>query len=296
MNNIEKLLIPLNLIYYEYDKDNELIKVDKNYNNEYLKKEFIKITYTLTKNNIIFDVLNAQILINKKLSFFQKVYKNTKDKILEYKYLNSNIFLLNNELNKGVKNIPIFDIKYLDKNINLSKYDALIFTSKNGIKAIDKINKNWKKIPSYVIGKESAKKIKDLDGKLTYISKKNNNKDFTKELIPLLKNKKVLYIRAEKVISNICEILKNNEINCQEEIVYLNVYKENKSNLPKNSKIIFTSPSTVEYFFKSFKWDKSFKAISIGKTTLKSFPSYIKPLLAEKSTLSSCIKKAISID
>ena len=47
----------------------------------------------------------------------------------------------------------------------------------------------------------------------------------------------------------------------------------------KNSIIIFSSPSTIKCFLNNFKWDSSYKAISIGKTTAKYFPDFIKPII-----------------
>ena len=43
-------------------------------------------------------------------------------------------------------------------------------------------------------------------------------------------------------------------------------------------------------------WDESFKAISIGHTTAKYFPSNITPLIADTTSLESCVKKAIELN
>ena len=72
---------------------------------------------------------------------------------------NKDIYLLNDKKVKWAK------------NISLNNYDVIIFTSKNAIEAIDYINKDWKKIPSYVISEQTAKLVKDLNGNLDYISK-----------------------------------------------------------------------------------------------------------------------------
>jgi uroporphyrinogen-III synthase len=47
-----------------------------------------------------------------------------------------------------------------------------------------------------------------------------------------------------------------------------------------------------ECFLKLLSWDESFKAISIGKTTAKYFPSYITPIVSDETSLVSCVKKA----
>jgi|TARA_R110002033_G_scaffold802_3_gene7683 uroporphyrinogen-III synthase len=297
MKKIEQIIPTLNLIYFDYDYKKNLFINDVDYTNENVKKEFFKITYVLSKNNIRFDVLenNSLIAINKRFSIFDRIVKRIKNKIEDYNNSKANIFLLNNQKRKWAKNIPLFEIKYLKKDIDLTKFDALVFSSQNGVIGIDKVNSDWKDIPCYVIGKESAKKVKELGGHISLIANKSNTCEFTNELICKLKNKKVLYVRGNKITSNISSDLNKNGILSEEVILYENNYVEPliKEVLPKNSKIIFSSPSTVEYFFKTFKWHHSFKAISIGETTLKYFPSNVKPILSEKTSLSSCIKKAI---
>ena len=69
-----------------------------------------------------------------------------------------------------------------------------------------------------------------------------------------------------------------------------------KVKLPKNSTIIFSSPSTIKCFFENISWDESFKAVSIGKTTSKYFPQNITPIIADTTPLDACVKKAIEIN
>jgi len=81
-------------------------------------------------------------------------------------------------------------------------------------------------------------------------------------------------------------------------IVYETVCTQFDTNikLPKNATIIFSSPSTIKCFLKNIEWDESFKAISIGDTTAKFFPSHIIPTIADKTSLESCVQKAIEIN
>ena len=91
----------------------------------------------------------------------------------------------------------------------------------------------------------------------------------------------MLYIRGDKIVSNLIDILK-----CDDIILYENCFNDikNKYTLPKKSKIIFSSPSTIKYFLKLYSWDNSYTAISIGKTTAKYFPKYINPIIADKTS------------
>lgn len=207
----------------------------------------------------------------------------------------SNIYLLSNEniLNENIINLPIFDIKYLDFNIDLTQYDGLIFTSKNAVYSM-KNNNIWTTIPSYAIAKKTAKIIKQNSDNVIYTGDSGHGDDFANELISLLKNKKVLYIRAKKVVSNLVDILNKNGVICDELITYETVCKDyDKSFKPnKNAIIIFSSPSTIKCFFNSFQWDKSYLAIAIGKTTAKYFPKDINYKIADTTSLQSCIELA----
>lgn len=209
----------------------------------------------------------------------------------------SKIYVLSDKKVKGAKNLPVFKIEFIKEDIDLSDYDALIFTSKNAISSIDSFNKEWKNLPSYAIAPQTAKIIQDLGGKLEFVSSKKIGDEFAMELIKPLKNKKVLYLRGTKVVSNLVEILNSHQIVCDEKIVYKTVCKkfENKTKLHRNSVIIFSSPSTIKCFLENFLWDESFKAIAIGKTTAKYFPPHIVPEISDDTSLASCVKKALEI-
>jgi len=293
--DIKEIINSLNLIYYEFDTKKNILIKDVNYSNKYTKLEFFKITYYLSKNNIFFKVLkDKSIELSKNKFEIKKCFTSFLEKV---KDSNKDVFLLNDKKVKGAKNIPLFKIVYTKKQIKLDGYDALIFTSKNSINAIDSVNKKWKKIPSYVISEQTAKLVKDLDGNVEFISKTKHGNEFAYELINKLKGKRVLYLRGKDIVSELISILKANNIDCLDEIIYENIFDEsiNKRKIPKNSMIIFTSPSTIKYFFKVFSWDESFTAISIGKTTAKYFPPNIKPVLADDTSFKSCVDKALSL-
>jgi uroporphyrinogen-III synthase len=291
--DIKKIINSLNLIYYEYDEKKKILIKDENYSNKFVEREFLKITYHLSKVNIPFEVLKDKTISLEKTKFNIKEYLS---KIIDNSK-NKNIYLLNNYKIEGASNIPLFNIEYINKEIDFTKYDAIIFTSKNAIKAIESFNKTWKNIPSYVISKQTAKLVKDLKGKVEFVSKMKHGNEFAYEIINLLKNKKVLYLRGKEIVSDLIEILSDEKIQIKDEIIYENCFNEDIKTviIPKNSKIIFTSPSTIEYFFKVFKWDESYTAISIGKTTAKYFPKNIKPIIAEDTSFKSCVDKALEL-
>ena len=157
--------------------------------------------------------------------------------------------------------------------------------------------KDWKSIPSYAISNKTADVIADKGGNLVFTGQKKHGDQFANELIEKLQGKKVAFIGAKEVVSNLVDILNKNQINC----IHIPMYEtkcveyNSKINLPDNSIIIFSSPSTIKCFFKNISWKENFQAISIGDTTAKYFPEYVKPIISEDTSLQSCVQKALSL-
>lgn len=298
MKNIEKLIEPLNLIYYEYDYSTNSFLLDRNYSNEHIFEELIKITYMLSKQNINFFVdENKSLVLNSKDTIFTRIKRVIGSFIQNFKNNSLPIYVLNDKKVKWAKNLPVIKIETIKCDIDFSAYDAIIFTSKSAIYPLNSYNQKWKSKPLYVIAPQTAKAASNLGGKIKFVSKEKHGNEFADELVPLLKNKKVLYVRGSKIVSTLVEKLNTNGVICDEAIVYKTVCVEFKKKivLPKNSAIIFSSPSTIECFLKNATWDESYIAISIGYTTKNYFPPYITPIIAQTTSLDSCVKKAIEL-
>ncbi len=203
------------------------------------------------------------------------------------------IVLLSDIKYENVVNLPLLKIEYLPSIVDLLQYDALIFTSKNAIYSIDSFNKDWKNIPSYCIAPKTATAVEAYNGQTAFIGESSHGNSFAKELIPLLKDKRCLYVCAQKTVSSLVEILQDNGIDINSLVTYKTACNEKQFEQPKsNSIIIFSSPSTVECFFKRFKWNESYKAVVIGKTTAKYLPDNIDFIASEKQSIDACIELA----
>lgn len=202
------------------------------------------------------------------------------------------IYLLNEQKHEDVENLEVFQIEYIKSDVDLKKYDALVFTSKNGVKAINSFNQDWKNIPSYAIAQKTANTIIKLGGVVEFIGNSGHGNDFAYELKNILKDKKVLYVKALKTVSNLPNILKENGIFLDEIIAYKTSCKKSNIILEENSIFIFTSPSSVECFFKQYSWKNSYKAIVIGKTTAEFLPSNINYEISSQTSVEECIKLA----
>jgi uroporphyrinogen-III synthase len=299
MDNIGAILGELNLLYYEYDKQANKLIVDKACTQNEVYQEFILITYTLSKNNIEFMIdENRDIMLSVEDKLFSRIAQRIKNILFGIKNSQKNIYILSDKKVKHAQNFPQISTKLLKQDIDLDSYDGIIFTSKSGIKSLNKMTSQWKQIPAYVIAPQTAKTLKWEGGKLEYVGKHKHGDEFAKELIPMLQGKKILYVSGKKTVSNLVDILNSNGVQCDQKVIYETLCKEypNKIQLPKKSIIIFSSPSTIECFLKNAHWDDSFTAISIGETTAQYFPEYIKPIISENTSLDGCVQKALQLN
>lgn len=201
------------------------------------------------------------------------------------------IYILSSKKVANTKNLPVIKTLFLKEEVNLENFDNIIFTSKNGVLAIDYLNQEWRKIPSFAVGEATANKIKELKGNLTYIANSSYGDTLAKEITSKLKEKRVLYVRAKRVASNLTQILRENRVDVNEKILYETKCNDCRALIApeKNSFIIFSSPSTIECFFECFEWDSSYRAITIGKTTAKFMPKGIEFYISPIQTLQGCI-------
>ena len=111
--------------------------------------------------------------------------------------------------------------------------------------------------------------------------------------MPLLKGKKVLYLKGKDSASNFLEILQNGGVNIKAVIAYENVLNPCKMELkpPKDSILIFASPINVRNFLTNFGWDESYQTISIGKVTAKEL-KFSTPLVSQSQDINACIALA----
>lgn len=202
------------------------------------------------------------------------------------------IYILSDKKVEGALNLPVIEHRYIDIHIDIKKYDAVIFTSKNGVKALDKAVKEWQKLTIYTIGEGSQEQALALGAKNAINLKAPNGNEFANRLIPLLQGKRVLFPRAKQIVSDIENILKEGGIDIKSAIIYETICKRAPIIPKEGSVIIFSSPSTIECFLRSIPWSNSYKAVCIGEVTASYLPKNIKAAISNKNSLEACVKLA----
>ncbi|MCZ6111118.1 uroporphyrinogen-III synthase [Campylobacter ureolyticus] len=205
------------------------------------------------------------------------------------------IYLISHTQNKAVKNLKVCEIEFLKFSVDLSKFEALVITSKNSIKALKFNNIKKVNLKVFSIGDGSTKEALKYGFSDIYTAKNSHGNEFANEIASFLKGKKTLFLKAEKTVSDVGGILiKNGAI-----LTKITAYKNNFLNLdeslkpPLGSILIFSSPSNVEGFIKNFgKIDESYKVVVIGNATAKLLSSHKNLIISEKQSIDECLKLA----
>ena len=206
------------------------------------------------------------------------------------------IYLVSNTktADESVINLSVSRIEFLKFDLNLSEFDALVATSKNAFNAL-KFNEIsvLENLSVFAIASGCAAAAKEFGFSEIYTGQNAHGDDFAREILPLLKGKKVLYLKGKDSASNFLEILQDGGVNIKAIIAYENVINPCNMELkpPKNSILIFASPINVRNFLSNFGWDESYQTISIGKVTAKEL-KFTTPIVSQNQDINACIALA----
>ena len=203
------------------------------------------------------------------------------------------IYLFSISSHPHAKSINSLDIKLLKPEINFSKYDYFIITSKQTSEAL-KQYENKKLKPALCVSVVSASSYENIGGKVLEIGGGYGD-NLVEKIKKYPKSTKWLYLRAKIVASSFVRICQDDGFNIDEIIVYESDCSQEiwHVEVEDEAVLIFTSPSSVECFLKNHKISPHAKIIVIGKTTAKALPNNLKYIISEKKTIQSCIELAM---
>jgi uroporphyrinogen-III synthase len=208
------------------------------------------------------------------------------------------IYLLSPAKREGVFNLPMIEFRRIADKIDFNGVDTLIFTSKQAVVTADSIDRGWREFDSIAIGGATKANIEELGGRVIFSPKNFYGKTLAKDILERFRDRKILYLRPKVISFDSKSFLEKNGVSIKEQIIYETTCKSytKESQPQKGAIIIFTSPSTIRCFFKSFEWDSSYRAVIIGKATKKELPDFIENVeIAERPLIDFCIKKAKKI-
>lgn len=211
--------------------------------------------------------------------------------------MSKQIYLFSTSSHPDAISINSLDIKLLKPNIDFSKYDYLIITSKQACEALKQYNKEkYINKKALCISAQSALSFESLGGKVLDIGNGYGD-NFIDKIKGFPKNTRWLYLRAKVVASDFYLTSKNEGYDIDEKIVYSSECSKGilETGIKDNSILIFTSPSSIECFLKHNTINKDSKVIVIGKTTATSVPPGVQCYISEETSIQSCIELALKL-
>lgn len=201
------------------------------------------------------------------------------------------IYILSDKEVAGAKNLPVIKIDFLVPDFSFEGYDAFIFTSKNSVKATGSLFGEWKNYPSFAIGEATAIEIKRNGGRVSFCCNDAYGKSLAEEISRKYSSLKFVYPRAKIVAFDLCASLREKNIQVEDIVVYETACSDISLEAPEDgSVIIFSSPSTIECFFKKFTWRDGYKAVVLGKTTAGFMPENISYEISPEQNLIAAVE------
>lgn len=207
------------------------------------------------------------------------------------------IYLFATSKSKHAKNIKSLDVRYLKPDIDFSKYEYLIITSKQTVKALEQYDKkDFIEIPALCVSVKTAVAYEEFGGKILG-SGDGYGDNLIKNIKEFSKDTKWLYLRAELIASDFVQKSRDDGYSIDEEILYVSECSQEILDVRVNddSTLIFTSPSSIECFLKNNSIHPDAKIIVIGKTTANLLPQDVEYIVSESTSIESCIELALKI-
>lgn len=211
--------------------------------------------------------------------------------------MSKQIYLFATSKSSHTTNIKSLEVRFLKPAIDFSKYNYLIITSKQTVKALEQYDKkDFINIPALCVSAKTAAEYKNFGGKILAIGDGYGD-NLLKNIKEFSKDTKWLYLRAQLIASDFVQRSQDEGYEIDEAIVYVSECSKEILHVRVNddSTLIFTSPSSIECFLKNNIINPNAKIVVIGKTTANSLPVGIKYVISEKTSIESCIELALRI-
>ncbi|MEO1941981.1 MAG: uroporphyrinogen-III synthase [Campylobacterales bacterium] len=184
------------------------------------------------------------------------------------------IYLLSPDppLVEGVFHLPGIEIEYLSPKVELEGVDLLLFTSKNGVRGLDRLGVQWHQIPAVVVGEGTKREVERFGGKVVGVGK-----GYGVTLIQLLAQfprSTLLFCRGEVLATELAPFLANLGHRVKEVILYRTRCSEKLPPVVEGIPI-FTSPFTVRCLFRKSRVVGEV-AVAIGRRTEKELKKFWK--------------------
>ncbi|MBD3798976.1 uroporphyrinogen-III synthase [Sulfuricurvum sp.] len=205
------------------------------------------------------------------------------------------IYLISKTPYEGVIHIPILTISFFKPDIDFTRYDGIILTSKHSLIALERYDIQWEKLQCICVSEGTADAARQAGVLNLHIG------DGYGRSIPELMGRKNLkgrwlYVRPKVIASNWMKMV-NPQIIIDEAILYETTCNEKSAEIKIDDAgvLIFTSPSSIECFLKYYTLLPTHSVVTIGKTTRDAFKEVNEVSISPKPSIASAVECARKI-
>ncbi|MGE4295727.1 MAG: uroporphyrinogen-III synthase [Campylobacterales bacterium] len=196
----------------------------------------------------------------------------------------------------GAIHLPAIETEFVHETAELAGCDAVIFTSKQAVAALEKSCHHWKSLKLFSVGEGTSRAIAEAGGTVFYEATNAYGDILAEEIVLKYPGFKYFYPRAETVVSDLENILKKAGVRLRSQTLYRTRCRAiDESRIPENAAIVFTAPSTVNCFFKQVRWRRDWIAVAIGDRTAQALGSHIACYVSPAPLLEASVTFAASL-
>lgn len=206
------------------------------------------------------------------------------------------IYLISKTPYEGVIHIPILTIRFLSPTIDFNDYEGVIFTSKQGVLALQNYSLDWEKLGCICVSESTANTARAVGAENVEVAQ-----GYGMSILDILcdkkRNGKWLYLRPKVIASEWVEGAREQGIEIDEAVVYESVCNEEASDfaISQEGVLIFTSPSTIRCFLQNYPIFPTQDVVVIGKTTQNALPVEVGSYLSETTSVEAAVELARQI-
>lgn len=205
------------------------------------------------------------------------------------------IYLISKTPYEGIIHIPILTISFFKPDIDFTRYDGIILTSKQSLIALERYNIQWAKLQCICVSEGTADAARKAGAMNLHIGD-----GYGRSIPELMARENLegrwLYVRPKVIASDWISMV-TTQITIDEAILYETTCNEKSAGIKvdANGVLIFTSPSSIECFLKYYTILPSHSVVTIGKTTRDAFKEVKEVSISPEPSIASAVECARKI-
>lgn len=206
------------------------------------------------------------------------------------------IYLISKTPYEGVIHIPILTITFLHPSIDFTKYEGIIVTSKQALLALNNYAFEWENLQCICVSEGTAEAARQA-GAVQIEVGDGYGKSIPNVLRAKKREGKWLYLRPKVIASEWVECTRSEGFEIDEAILYETTCNKEASyySIADDAVLVFTSPSSIECFYRSYQILPSHSIVTIGKTTQSAFHSAKEVFVSPRPSVASAVELAQKI-